>query len=143
MSKLCQTFQSPDSFHKRPQTILFHTQLPILLSEYLKTYSFFWIFLCRNSSLTKTTDSYSFLLKKYLIVVNLFHITLSLSHARFRSLAAIINFREMIFCGRASWTQNSCYIAMFSFKKRPKIENLSVFYCLLMAFLDRKVSRQT
>ena len=30
--------------------------------KYPKTSSFFWIFLCRNSSLTKTTDSCSFLL---------------------------------------------------------------------------------
>ena len=48
--------------------------------KYSKT-SFFWIFLCRNSSLTKTTDSYSFLLRKYLIFVNLCHITSSLNHS--------------------------------------------------------------
>ena len=71
MSKLCQTFQSPDSLHKPPYTILFDTTL---LSEfvvkYLKTSSFSWIFQCRNSSLTKTTNSCSFLLERYLIVVN-------------------------------------------------------------------------
>ena len=49
------------------------------------------------------------------------------SDTPFRSLATIINFRQMIFCGRASWTLNPRYIAMFSFKKRPKIENLSVY----------------
>ena len=42
----------------------------------------------------------------------------------------VINFHQMVFCGRASWTLNPCYIAMFSFKKRLKIENLSVFYSL-------------
>ena len=42
---------------------------------------FFWMFLYRNSSLTKATDSCSFLLKKYFIVVNLSHITLSLNHS--------------------------------------------------------------
>ena len=46
-----------------------------------KASSFFWIFLCRNSSLTKATDSCFFLLKKYLTVVNLSHITLSLNHS--------------------------------------------------------------
>ena len=49
--------------------------------KYLKTSSFFWIFLCRNSSLTKTTNSCFFLLKKYLIVVNLSHVTLSFNHS--------------------------------------------------------------
>ena len=53
-----------------------------------------------------------------------------LLYTRFWSLAAIIDFRQMIFCGRASWTLNPRYIAMFSFKKRLKIENLSVFYSL-------------
>ena len=57
----------------------------IFLSEFVVKYpkasSFFWIFLCRNSSSTTTTDSYSFLLKKYLIFVNLCHITLSLNHS--------------------------------------------------------------
>ena len=37
------------------------TFLSEFVIKYLKTSSFFWIFLCRNSSLTKTTDSYSFL----------------------------------------------------------------------------------
>ena len=37
------------------------TFLSEFVVKYLKTSSFFWIFLCRNSSLTKTTDSYSFL----------------------------------------------------------------------------------
>ena len=81
MSKLYQTFQSPYSFHKPPQTTLFHTTFR---SESMVKYpkiSFFWIFQCRNSSLTKTTDSCSFLLKKYLIVVNLSNITLSLNHS--------------------------------------------------------------
>ena len=82
MSKLFQTFQSPYSLHKPPQTILFHTTL---LSEFVvkyhKTSSFFWIFQSRNSSLTKTIDSCSFLLKKYLTVVNLSNINLSLNHS--------------------------------------------------------------
>ena len=51
-----------------------------LWSKISETTSFFWIFLCRNSSFTKTTDSCFFLLKKYLIVVNLSHNTLSLNH---------------------------------------------------------------
>ena len=81
MSKLYQTFQSPYSFHKPPQTTLFHTTFRSeSMVKYPKT-SFFWIFQCRNSSLTKTTDSCSFLLKKYLIVVNLSNITLSLNHS--------------------------------------------------------------
>ena len=66
MSKLYQTFQSLYSLHKPPQTILFHTTF---LSER------------RNSSLTKTTDSCFFLLKKYLVLVNLSNTTLSLSHS--------------------------------------------------------------
>ena len=37
------------------------TFLSEFVIKYLKTSSFLWIFLCRNSSLTKTTDSYSFL----------------------------------------------------------------------------------
>ena len=37
--------------------------------KYSKTSFFFWIFLCKNSSLTKTTDPCSFLLKMCLIVV--------------------------------------------------------------------------
>ena len=37
--------------------------------------------MCRNSSLTKTFDSCSFLLKTYLIGVNLSHITWSLNHS--------------------------------------------------------------
>ena len=82
MSKLFQTFQSLYSLRKPPQTILFHTTL---LSEfvvkYQKTSSFFWIFQSRNSSLTKTIDSCSFLLKKYLTLVNLSNINLSLNHS--------------------------------------------------------------
>ena len=63
MSKLYQTFQPPYSLHKPPQTILCHiTFLSEFVVKYLKTSSFFWIFLCRNSSLTKTTDSCSSLL---------------------------------------------------------------------------------
>ena len=42
---------------------------------------FFLIFLARNSFLTKTTDSCSFLLKKYLVIVNLSQITLSSNHS--------------------------------------------------------------
>ena len=49
--------------------------------KYPKTCSFFSIFLCRDSSLTKTFDSCFFLLKKYLIVVSLSHITSSLNHS--------------------------------------------------------------
>ena len=32
-----------------------------------KTFSFFWIFLCRNTCLTKTTDSNSFQLKEWIL----------------------------------------------------------------------------
>ena len=82
MSKLYQTFQSPYSLCKPPQTISFHTTfLSEFVVKYPKTSSFFWIFQCRNSSLTKTIDSCSFLLKKYLVVVNLSNITLSLNHS--------------------------------------------------------------
>ena len=84
MSKLYQTFQSPYSLHKPPQTILllFHTTfLCDFVVKYPKTSSFFWIFQSRNSSLTKTTDSFSFLLKKYLTVANLGNITLSLYYS--------------------------------------------------------------
>ena len=82
MSKLFQTFQLPYSLHKPPQTILFHTIfLSEFVSNYRKTSSFSWIFQCRISFLRKTTDSCSFLLKKYLIVANLSNITLSLNHS--------------------------------------------------------------
>ena len=82
MSKLYQTFQSPYSLCKPPQTISFHTTfLSEFVVKYPKTSSFFWIFQCRNSSLTKTTDSHFFLLKKYLVDVNLCNITLSLNHS--------------------------------------------------------------
>ena len=68
------------SIHKSPQTIVFHTTFHSeFVVKYLKI-SFFWILQCRNSSMTKTTDSCSFLLKSYLIVVNLSNITLSLNH---------------------------------------------------------------
>ena len=81
MSKLYQTLQTPYSFHKLPQTILFHA---VCHSEFVIRYpkisSFFWIFQCRSYSLTETTDSCSFLLKKYLIVVNVSNITLSFNH---------------------------------------------------------------
>ena len=53
----------------------------VCCQRYPKISSFFWIFLCRKSSLTKTTGSWCFLLKKYLIVVNLSHISLSLNHS--------------------------------------------------------------
>ena len=82
MSKLYQTFQSPYSLHKPPQTILFHTTfLSTFVVKYSKTSSFFWIFQCRNSSLTKTTDSGCSLLKNYLNAINLNNITLSLNHS--------------------------------------------------------------
>ena len=61
-------------FHFQPKQLWFVVKYP-------KTSSFFWVLLCRNSSLTKSTDSYSFLLKKYLTFVNLCHITLSLNHS--------------------------------------------------------------
>ena len=82
MSKLYLTFQSPYGLHKPPQTRLFHTTfLSDFVIKYPKTFSYFWIFQYRNSSLTKTTDSCSFLLKAFLIVVNLSNITLSLNHS--------------------------------------------------------------
>ena len=79
MSKFYQTFQSPYGLCKPPQTIFF--TLPSSVSAR------FWskisenIFFRRNSSLTKTTDSCSFLIKRYLIVVNLSHIILSANHS--------------------------------------------------------------
>ena len=81
MSKLYQTFQTSYSFHKLPQTILFHAAfLSEFVIRYPKASSLFWIFQCRSSSLTKTTDSCSFLHKKYLIVANVSNITLSYNH---------------------------------------------------------------
>ena len=53
-------------------------------------------------------------------------------YTRFWSLAAIVNFLRMTFCGRASWTLNPRNIAMFSFRKRRKMENLSA----QLQFLD-------
>ena len=82
MSKLYQNSPSPYSLHKPPQTKLFHITFPSeFVVKYPKASIFFWIFSCRNSALTKTTDSCYFLLKKYLIVVNLSNITLSLNHS--------------------------------------------------------------
>ena len=40
-----------------------------LVKNIRKHLLFLWIFLCRNSSLTKTTDSCFFLLKKYLLLL--------------------------------------------------------------------------
>ena len=86
MSKVYQTFQSVYSLHKHPQTILFHTTfLSEFVVRYPKTSSFFWIFQSRISSLTKTTDSSSFILKKYLTVINLSNITLSFNHSIIRN----------------------------------------------------------
>ena len=80
MSKFYQTFQSPYSLPKPPQTILFHTTFfSEFVVKYPKTSSFFWISQRRNSSLTKTTESCLFLPKKYLTVANLSNITLSFS----------------------------------------------------------------
>ena len=81
MSKLCQTFQSPYSLHKPPQTILFHTYLPRVCGQISKNIFFFLDVLVEKLFLTKTTDSYSFILKKYLSFVNLCRITLSLNHS--------------------------------------------------------------
>ena len=86
MSKVYQTFQLVYSLHKHPQTILFHTTfLSEFVVKYPKTSSFFWIFQSRISSLTKTTDSSYFILKKYLTVINLSNITLSFNHSIIRN----------------------------------------------------------
>ena len=66
--------QAKQSSHSSIDHIISH-YIPQSVSEFVvkypKTSYFFVIFQCRNSSLTKTTDSCSFLLKKYLTVVNL------------------------------------------------------------------------
>ena len=76
--------QAKQSSHSSIDHIISH-YIPQSVSEFVvkypKTSYFFVIFQCRNSSLTKTTDSCSFLLKKYFIVVNLRNITLSLNHS--------------------------------------------------------------
>ena len=62
MVKLYPTFQSPYSLEV---CILFHNIFlsVSMWSNLQKHVLFFWMFFCRNSSLTKTTDSFSFLLK--------------------------------------------------------------------------------
>ena len=84
MIKLYYTFKSPCSLRKPPQTISFTLwSSSVSVSEIVvKNICKHLIFSgSRNSSLTKTTYSCSFQLKKYLIVVNLSHITLSLNHS--------------------------------------------------------------
>ena len=84
MNKPNQTFQSPyNSLHKPLQIILFHTTfLSKFVVKYLKISFFFWILQSRNFSLTKTTDSCSFLMKTYLsVLLNLNNITLSSNHS--------------------------------------------------------------
>ena len=62
MRKLYQTFQSPYSLSRA--SILFHTTfLSVSLWSNLRKHLLFWICLCINSSLTKSIDSSSFLLK--------------------------------------------------------------------------------
>ena len=87
MRKLCQTFQSPYSLHKPPYCFT----LPYFLSvcfavKSSKPSSFFWIFLCKNSSSTKTTDSRYFLLKTTwpshsLFLISIILHSLSLNHS--------------------------------------------------------------
>ena len=125
MSKLYKTFQSPYSLHKPPQTIVFHTAfLSEFVVKYLKASSFFWIFQCRNSSLTKTTDSCSFLLKKYLIVVNLSNITLSLSHSIMYALTKKLE----------SQKQASMETFLLLLTKSPNARNFCFSYCFLSLF---------
>ena len=129
MSKLYQTFQSPYSLCKPPQTISFHTTfLSEFVVKYPKTSSFFWIFQCRNSSLTKTTDSHFFLLKKYLVVVNLSNITLSLNH----SIMYVCCWR------RNQRARNKLLPSMKTFllllTKSPNTSNFFVSLCLMYLF---------
>ena len=87
MRKLCQTFQSPYSLHKPPYCFTLPCFLSVCFAvKSSKPSSFFWIFLCKNSSSTKTTDSRYFLLKAtwpshslFLISVTLH--SLSLNHS--------------------------------------------------------------
>ena len=84
MIKLYHTFKSPCSLRKPPQTISFTLwSSSVSVSEIVvKNICKHLIFSgSRNSSLTKTTYSCPFQLKKYLIVVNLSHITLCLNHS--------------------------------------------------------------
>ena len=80
-------FNNPVAFISLHRTYCF--TLPTFIAKcqwvcgqkYPRTCSFFWSFLFWNSSLTETTDSCFFLLKKYLTVVNLSQVTLSLNHS--------------------------------------------------------------
>ena len=84
MIKLYHTFKSPCSLRKPPQTTSFTLSSSsvsvseIVVKNILKHLIFSG---SRKVSLTKRTYSCSFQLKKYLIVINLSHITLSLDHS--------------------------------------------------------------
>ena len=88
MGKLYQTFNNLLAFTSLHRTYCF--TLPTFIAKcqwvcgqkYPKTSSFLWIFLCRNSSLTKTTDSCFFLLKNIsllLISITLHYLSTILS----------------------------------------------------------------
>ena len=107
----------------------------VFLSKYFSGFSFRFVVIYQNFAIFQES---LFPPKKLVVVANrckVFKIFIptKIIYTRFRSLAAIINFRRMIFCGRASWTLNSRNIAMFSFRKRWKMENLSAY---LQQFLD-------
>ena len=130
MSKLYQTFQSPYIFASLQRQILFHiTLLSEFVVKYPKTSSFFWIFLCRSSSLTKTTEYYSFLLKKYLIFVNLCHITLSLNNSIMYAAGGAKNL--------ASQKRNlllSINTLLLLLTKSPNARKFCFFVCFLSFF---------
>ena len=111
-----------------------------IISQYLSTFlsdfvvkcpqtsSFFFIFQCRNPSLTKTVDSCSFLLKKYLIVVNLSNIALSLSH----SITYVCYWRRNYQARNKLWPSMKTFLLILT--ESPNARNL--FLYLLYVFLS-------
>ena len=81
-NKLFNNLKAFTSFHR---TYCSHCYLPqcqwVCGQKYPKISSFFWIFLMQKLFFEKSNNSCFFLLKKYLIVVNLSPITWSLNHS--------------------------------------------------------------
>ena len=78
-SKLFSHLIAFTSLHKHTVSHFLPQCQCVCSQEYPKTSSFSWIFVCKNSSLIKATDSCSLHWSHY-IVVNLSHITLTLNH---------------------------------------------------------------
>ena len=75
MSKFYQTFQSPYSLHNPP----YYLSVSEFVLKSTKTSSFFWIFFCRNSSLTKTILYFLSTKRDWSISLFLISITLHIS----------------------------------------------------------------